>query len=313
VLWSGSAASYVSLHPGAGYTGSTARAVDGSTQAGGVFGSATGFQEHAVTWSGTPESMLDINPAGYFYSRINGAAGGKQVGYGNPGAGDVALLWSGTAASAVNLNPSGFSQSQANGVGGSQQVGFGSGTATSNKFHALLWTGTAASKVDLNPAGWVESVAYATNGSQQVGYGIQNVGGSAHALLWSGNSTAVDLTPAGFTTANAYGISGSFQVGNAVHPTLTGNQYHAMLWNSTAASYIDLHALLPAGVYVRSDALGIAPNGDVIGSAVTPGGQAHAILWTVPEPGSGALVSIVLVAAMTRRRRGRNGASRITD
>lgn len=81
--------------------------------------------------------------------------------------------------------------------------------------------------------------------------------------------TFVTLAPAG--TTNSYGTSaaGSLQGGYAQ----VGTQYHAGIWNGTAASWIDLH---PAGPTV-SQVLGMSPNAQV---GYTYNGNPHAALWT---------------------------------
>jgi hypothetical protein len=48
---------------------------------------------------------------------------------------------------------------------------------------------------------------------------------------------------------------------------------HALLWNGTAQSVVDLHTFLPPG-FASSQAFGIDASGNVIGSA-----DGHAILW----------------------------------
>jgi hypothetical protein len=57
-LWSGTAVSFVDLHP-AGALSSWARATDGSRQVGGV--QFPGLTGHAALWSGTAESFVDLN------------------------------------------------------------------------------------------------------------------------------------------------------------------------------------------------------------------------------------------------------------
>jgi hypothetical protein len=70
---------------------------------------ATTNQDHAVLWSGSATSAVDLNPtdlSGINYSAAYATNGIDQVGYGynstNIISGD-ALLWTGTAASAVDL------------------------------------------------------------------------------------------------------------------------------------------------------------------------------------------------------------------
>ncbi|MGD1277616.1 MAG: PEP-CTERM sorting domain-containing protein [Tepidisphaeraceae bacterium] len=177
----------------------------GMTVSGGAAGQTVGYgtsasnNSHALLWSGTAASAVDLQPtnlSGYDQSYALGTNGTQQVGYGagsGTGYNAHALLWSGTAGSAVDLNPTklaGFTASYALGTSGTQQVGDGYDSGASN-WHALLWSGTADSAVDLQPTnltGFTQSQANGTNGIQQVGYG------DGQALLWFGTAdSAVDL------------------------------------------------------------------------------------------------------------------------
>jgi hypothetical protein len=83
---------------------------------------------HALLWSGTAESVVDLHPDDFDSTRGSGASGGKQVGYGYgpiTGGNHHGLLWSGTAASVIDLHPSGFEMSAADRISGSRQVGHG--------------------------------------------------------------------------------------------------------------------------------------------------------------------------------------------
>jgi hypothetical protein len=102
---------------------------------------------HAVLWTGSPASVVDLHPSGFDTSYATGVSSGQQVGEGFTGGQYHALLWTGSAASVVDLHPSGFTSSSACGVSDGQQVGYGN---TGGQFHALLWTGSADSVVDLH-------------------------------------------------------------------------------------------------------------------------------------------------------------------
>ena len=87
LLWNGDAANFVDLHP-AGYTFSAVRAMNATTQAGdGWVGTpfALGSVRHALAWSGTANSVIDLNqylPAGYTQAVATGIDGtGNIVGF----------------------------------------------------------------------------------------------------------------------------------------------------------------------------------------------------------------------------------------
>jgi hypothetical protein len=102
----------------------------------------TGGNSHALLWSSTAASVVDLNPSGFISSYANGTSGGQQVGYGTTGGNYHALLWSGTAASAVDLQsflPSDYTQSLAEGVDANGNiVGYAFNSST-GQYDAMLW------------------------------------------------------------------------------------------------------------------------------------------------------------------------------
>ena len=76
--------------------------------------------EHAALWSGTPASLVDLNPTGCPYSLVNGVSATQQVGWAQISNVSRASLWSGTAASRVDLNPAGVDGSAATSISGNQ-------------------------------------------------------------------------------------------------------------------------------------------------------------------------------------------------
>jgi hypothetical protein len=148
MLWYGSAASAVDLHPAA-FTASEAFGVWNGRQAG--MGSLdqygyTGIQSqtHALLWSGAAESYVDLHPDGFFNSRAVAICGDLQVGYGLLDStinSCRALLWSGTAESVINLHellPSIYVRSEAGGI---DEYGNVVGTAflADGTAHAIYW------------------------------------------------------------------------------------------------------------------------------------------------------------------------------
>jgi hypothetical protein len=133
---------------------------------------------------------------------------------------------------------------------------------------------------------------------------------------WGADYAATDLTPGGFSDSQAYGISGTQQAGYG-HGSATGEQNHALLWNGSASSYVDLNPtgstysaawgnngayqvgqvgivgakaamwsgtadsyvnLHPASGYTSSKAYGVSGTQQV-GSAMA-GGYSHAMIWS---------------------------------
>src|ERR1700722_15111910 len=83
---------------------SLSNATDGIQQVGYAYVSPSSGFTHAILWSGTAASAVDLNPVGTKNSEAIGVFGNQEVGDGDKGA----LLWYGTAASVVDLNPTDF-------------------------------------------------------------------------------------------------------------------------------------------------------------------------------------------------------------
>ena len=295
MLWSGSAESYVDLHP-SGFTRSYIYGTSGTQQVG-------HGDWRALMWAGTAESCTVLHPGDFEWSWAVGTDGLRQVGFGHhpdyPGNLPHALLWNGTAKSYVDLNPAGFTQSRAHAISGVQQVGQGSPSGQYS--HALLWNGSADNYIDLHPGGdFGLSVAVDLSGAEQVGYGFSLTSDHIHALVWHETAESfVDLHPQGFTESSCLGTNGIQQVGYG-NGLSTADNDHALLWTGSATSCLDLHFFLP-GFFVTSRAVGIDANGNVVGYGVDNTGLSHAILWQVPEPSSMALIGLGLLALMKRK------------
>jgi hypothetical protein len=152
VLWNGTAASAVSLDPvqlesqsSNAARGSVAYGIGGGKEVG--FAAVISGQVHAILWSGTAASAVDLNPAGSSNSEAFATNGVWQVGYTGIPTGSQppylpnAMVWKGTADSAVNLQsllPSNFGLSTAYDVNSAGDV-FGMAEDTSGYFHAIEW------------------------------------------------------------------------------------------------------------------------------------------------------------------------------
>ena len=226
MLWTGTAASAVDLHPTglAGFDRSVANGTDGLHQVG-YANLAVGGASHALLWSGTSASAVDLHPTnllGFDSSIANAVSGLQQVGYYGDGSGiggkNHALLWTGTAASAVDLQPTsftGFDSSIALGTNGLAQVGYVYNSAAFTP-HAVLWTGSAASAIDLAallPFTATSSFAYTIDAQGNAWGTATDATGVIHAVEWSPvpEPASVALATAG---AGAAGILAHAKISN---------------------------------------------------------------------------------------------------
>lgn len=283
--WSGSPESYIDLHPVTGAAWSQALATDHGVHGGWKTG------DDPILWipraPGTWE-VINLRPAGWRSSYVNGMGGGRQVGHalfrnglGFPGLTLHATLWSGTAESGVDLNPAGWQLSQALGTNGPRQVGIVSNKGLNNG-HAALWQGDAASFVDLNPPGFNYSAARCTTGDLQGGYATAD-GTYKVAGIWHGTADSfVSLNPDGAASSEVLGADETWQAGYA---SIDGHS-RACAWQASADSFLDLHGVLRNDGFTSSSATGVEVNGREIKVCGTGfiGGIRHALLWTIKLP-----------------------------
>ena len=308
-IWNGAGtpAAYTSLHPGSGFDWTRAEAAAGDRQFGFGKGPATGGREHALQWSGSAASVLDLHPPAFAVSRILGARGTQQVGIasldpggflqGNRG-NNRAVVWT-DGAGAVALHPPGHTFSEAFGVYDNVQVGVVDDGAA-------LWRGSADSYVDIAPRGTWFSEAHGVFADTQAGYanvGPNVVGSLTHAFVWSGSAdSARDIHPQGFLRSRAFDLSAAGAAG-----VVTGTSpfdIHAAAWLGPELEFTDLSQLLGPD-YTESWAVGINDAGNVYGFALhIPTRKIHALEWSpVPEPGSALLLVFGSAAVLVSRRK----------
>lgn len=273
VIWHGSSTAVDNLAP-PGVANSIIESAQGTAQGGyAVYGTVA----HAALWHGTAASFTDLNPTVATHgSSINAVYGNDQGGNWFGSAGERAAMWSGTAGSFHDMAPPGSTNSVIFGMGPGQQVG-SFATPTVENGHACVWSGTPASEVDLNGS-LDASQAYATDGRHQVGTGDMPGGARSHAMLWSGSaSNSVDLNPAGADSSEAHAVSGPYEAGYF----FVGPAAYACLWQGTAASFVNLHQLLPPG-FTSSYAYSMVqtPTQLFVGGYAVTGSAAVAVIWT---------------------------------
>jgi hypothetical protein len=192
-IWSGSAASWVSIHPLGAASSFAAAATYGNRQVGFVKLASLEAADRASLWRGTATSWVDLHPAGATESRALADSGLWQAGWATFDGVQRAGRWRDSAASWVPLHAG---RSSALGAYEYWQVGW---VASGSHIHASLWSGTADSRVNLHPHDATDSVAYAIVSWQeslsplgkQVGY-VDSPGNPRRAVLWSGSAESME-------------------------------------------------------------------------------------------------------------------------
>jgi hypothetical protein len=185
VMWNGSAASAVSLHPSGAVQSQAVAAADGLE--GGWVQFTSGGGQQAVIWAGSAQSLTNLHPGPSFTeSQVLGMASGQQVGWAQTLGHPHAALWRGNAATFMDLNPSGSDGSRLYGTCGSAQVGYASFGGVNS---AAIWFGSSQNFVSLPlPAGYFQSVATCVaeaNGIFYVGgYATTSVNPHDEAFMW---------------------------------------------------------------------------------------------------------------------------------
>lgn len=263
----------VDLHP-ASLPGSSYafRSRDGKQ----VGAAEVGRRIHAALWRGTAGSWIDLAPAGSTSSEACDLSGTSQVGHACFDSRRHAGMWSGTANSWLDLNPPGAQESAALGIDWGIQAGY---AMFSGNSHAGTWAGSSDTWLDLNPSPSSVSIACATRAGMQVG------AVDGFASLWTGTPQSVVLLhPTGAVASCAANTDGNYQVGRAY---FDDGPVRAGIWHASAASWLDLAALLP-DEYSDSTATGIWTSGTdlvVSGTAYNTAAQRpEAILWQLAKP-----------------------------
>jgi len=138
-------------------------------------------------------TATDMNGTQLYYASFAlSVSGSQQVGYADVASDYVkhAILWSGTATSAIDLHPSLLGEDSASvafDTNGNMQVGVGVGSATSSAYHAMLWRGTADTAIDLNgllPFGAFLSTAMTIDAQGDIFGTATDYSGHVHAVEW---------------------------------------------------------------------------------------------------------------------------------
>jgi autotransporter-associated beta strand protein len=213
--------------------------------------------------------------SGYTSSSAEGINGDRIAMIGtNADGSTAAAIWTASSGSrAVLPVGAGMGSAEALAVDGNTVAGQAYSTAN-GYYHAYTWNLSSGTFLDLNPSGYDQSAANGTSNGALAGYGTS--GGTSQALYWpTAQSTPTNLNPSIAANSTALAISNGVEVGSAT--IAASGRTHAMAWNGTAASYVDLHSALPSSL-TDSGAASVSGT-QVVGTANDISGAAHAIIW----------------------------------
>ena len=188
--------------------------------------------------------VVTLLGSGYSSSLANGINGGRVAVTGF-NSNSSAAAWTISTSSRVTLPlGAGIGSAEALAIDGNTVAGQVYSTSA-GFYHAYTWNLTSGTFLDLNPSGYDQSAANGTSNGAFVGDGI--TGGASQALYWpTAQSTPTNLTPSIASDSTALAISNGVEVGSAT--IAASGRIHAMAWNGTASSFIDLHSPLPSSL-----------------------------------------------------------------
>jgi len=233
---------------------------------------------HALRWTASGGASIDLTPVGMSSSSASDISATNLIGgwAATPSGPMQAHLWSGTTPH--NVHPAGTEMSVVNSVHLNNAAGY---VRIAGNYRAIRWIGTTGTNVMLHPtSGYAQTMAQGISSTDQVGWGLPpGAPTSYRALRWTGTATScTSLHPAAYFSSAAVDTNGSRQVGHAQ----TGATVHAVYWNGTASSMVNLSSLLPAlgPGYGNAYATTINAAGDIAGHAYNSiTGRWHPILW----------------------------------
>jgi hypothetical protein len=216
LLWHGPGSTPVNLHPGPGFDYSFATSVADGQQGGYGWGPATDDYGHALLWRGSAQSVVDLNPAGFYTSTVTAVRGGVQVGFGGrfDEYHNFALAWRGTPESVINLHallPEGYrlGDSLANDINENGDI---VGTATEDatgQTVAVLWrlsAGPIATSLSLEKAAGPPGQAVTLRATLTRAVGGGGIAGRSIAFKVDGSAVGAAITNSTGTALLAYTI-----------------------------------------------------------------------------------------------------------
>ncbi|MBL8761224.1 MAG: hypothetical protein JNL50_07970 [Phycisphaerae bacterium] len=301
-IWRGNTQSVEILDPRPlGWWGGEVLGAHGIRQVGHLYSDTAG---HAVAWSGSATTLVDLHPATGSYTSstaryiFDNQAVGNVTKFGD----DHAALWDISTGTFTDLHPRGARTSGAIATDGVRQGG-AADFQSLNMGRALIWNSSPNDYIDITPAGSRGASVRAMTAETQVGF--SKFGNRTYAALWHNTAESfINLAPPEAYYSTVAATTGEVHVGWA---RILDVGDHACAWISDSPDgFIDLHPSLGPN-YVASDARAVSREGNVItvvGTALATSGRLEAVMWTatVPAPGVLALASLAGLLAARRKR-----------
>jgi hypothetical protein len=240
----------------------------------------------AYRWDNRTGVATELTPPGVKYAITIAVSERYTLGvagdYPLPWPGRPFLLWDNATNATREVITEGYQFTSPTGVDDHFVVGAGrKGESGSG---ALRWNIDTGQLIDLTPPDAFYADAFDVEGGYTVGRYTHRAqtGNNWRAVLWDPSGRARDLHPAaGYQSSSAQATNGRQTVGSAsgVDATLAGGQAfdHAVLWDNTTGTYVDLHAAFgPEFEGSSSIARGIDSQGNICGVLIDNAGR-----WTV--------------------------------
>jgi probable HAF family extracellular repeat protein len=303
-IWNGETASALDMTPNT--DSNSGFAINDSGQVAGGDYTVAIDRGFPIRWEGTTATIVPTLGGGFINSALainnNGQMAGSSYFSGN----FKPVRWDFN--SIVQLDTLGGTAGTAGGINDVGVVVGQSRITNDEATHATLWNGTSAT--DLGTLGGTGSTAIDINNKGQiVGWGNISGDQSEHGIFWnSSTATAEDLGTLGGDTSAAQAINDLAQI--VGYSTLVNGDTHAVIWNGTATTPLDLNIYLPTELanagWVMAYGFGINNNSDIVGylaNTVNSDLAAAFKLTAVPLPGAVWLFGSVLSGFLIRSHR----------
>ncbi len=333
VVWNGTSGSATKLNVPAGRGANfvDVNAIHGTTVVGAAWDGSNYTNYQAVVWPGSVDGTgkfvngtpVNVNPAGFNNSFIRDFDGTTRVGAAyNSGSITTPGFW--TANTATSFQS----------VGAGVSTRFTLGSTATNTTTTSAFVGAVSGNRMVGSAVFVDGSNIRTDSTRAVLWTSITAGATPTSL----HPTATAGARLVYDQSDAYDVNGQYVVGRVRRtPGATGTStqvgpfsgttqqglYSAAVWNSTAASFVDLTQFIPLSLFGPGGSGGVAGTFGRLGNAeatavdefgniygTVNGGfdintgtlRTYAVMWSIPEPTALGLLAPGLMMLGRRQR-----------